>query len=168
MLDRSQSDSGCAINLAVHFLDLFGQLTGQPITAVRAMMTGRAQGVGVEDHSGPLVTAADGAVGVIETGYCFLGGSPEPREFGLLATSMVRSVPLLVHTYVMLRQIRLLNSTIAIIVISAARLAPQTVWFMKNFINSVPADIEEAANGTPEAAYDEVVKNYNAALANSR
>lgn len=114
------------------------------------------------------MTAADRAVGVVETGHCFLGGAPEPREFIFLATSMVPSVALLVPTYVMLRQIGLLNSTIAIIVISATRLPPQTVWLMKNFIDSVPADIEEAANGTPEAAYDEVVKNYNAALANSR
>jgi len=62
-----------------------------------------------------------------------------------LATSMVPSVALLVPTYVMLQQIGLLNSRIAIIVISAARLAPQTVWFMKNFIDAVPLEIEEAA-----------------------
>ena len=63
----------------------------------------------------------------------------------ILGTSMVPSVALLVPTYMMLRQIDLLNSAVAIIVISAARLAPQTVWFMKNFIDAVPADIEEAA-----------------------
>jgi len=63
----------------------------------------------------------------------------------ILATSMVPSVALLVPTYVMLQQIGLLNSRIAIIVISAARLAPQTVWFMKNFIDAVPLEIEEAA-----------------------
>jgi len=63
----------------------------------------------------------------------------------ILATSMVPSVALLVPTYVMLQQIGLLNSSLAIIVISAARLAPQTVWFMKNFIDAVPLDIDEAA-----------------------
>src|SRR5208337_1175675 len=56
----------------------------------------------------------------------------------ILATSMVPSVALLVPTYLMLKQIGLLNSTVAIIVISAARLAPQSVWFMKNFIDAVP------------------------------
>jgi predicted dehydrogenase len=87
MLDRSQSGGGCTINLAVHFLDLFSQLTGQPITAVRAVMTNRAQGTDVEDHSVLLATAADGAVGVIETGYSFPGGAPEPREFSFSISS---------------------------------------------------------------------------------
>jgi ABC-type glycerol-3-phosphate transport system permease component len=63
----------------------------------------------------------------------------------ILGTSMVPSVALLVPTYMMLRQLGLLNSVAAIVVISAARLAPQTVWFMKNFIDAVPGDIEEAA-----------------------
>jgi len=62
-----------------------------------------------------------------------------------LATSMVPSVALLVPTYVMLQQIGLLNSSVAIIVISAARLAPQTVWFMKNFIDAVPVDVDEVS-----------------------
>lgn len=63
----------------------------------------------------------------------------------ILGTSMVPSVALLVPTYIMLRQLGLLDSVVVIIVISAARLAPQTVWFMKNFIDAVPIDIEEAA-----------------------
>jgi multiple sugar transport system permease protein len=63
----------------------------------------------------------------------------------ILGTSMVPSVALLVPTYMMLRQLGLLDSVVVIIVISAARLAPQTVWFMKNFIDAVPVDIEEAA-----------------------
>ena len=68
-----------------------------------------------------------------------------PLMLVILATSMVPSVALLVPTYVMLQQIGLLNSSLAIIVISAARLAPQTVWFMKNFIDAVPVDVDEAA-----------------------
>lgn len=64
---------------------------------------------------------------------------------GILATSMVPSVALLVPTYFVLQELGLLNSITAIVTISAARLAPQTVWFMKNFIDAVPTEIEEAA-----------------------
>jgi multiple sugar transport system permease protein len=63
----------------------------------------------------------------------------------IMGTSMVPGVALLVPTYYLLDRAGLVNSALAIIVISAARLAPQTVWFMQNFIDGVPADIEEAA-----------------------
>ena len=89
------------------------------------------------------------ALGVsIAAGYAasrFTFRAKGPLMLVILATSMVPSVALLVPTYVMLQQIGLLNSSLAIIVISAARLAPQTVWFMKNFIDAVPLDIDEAA-----------------------
>jgi predicted dehydrogenase len=71
----------------VHFIDLFTQLTEQPVAAVRAVMTNRVQGTVIEDHSVLLLTAADGAVGVIETGYSFPGGRPEPREFSFSISS---------------------------------------------------------------------------------
>jgi predicted dehydrogenase len=81
MLDPATAGGGCTMNLAVHFIDLFRQLTGQPVAAVRAVMTNRSQGVAVEDHSVLLLTAADGTPGVLETGYSFPGGGAEPREF---------------------------------------------------------------------------------------
>ncbi len=39
-----------------------------------------------------------------------------------------------------------MNSATAIIVLQAARLVPQTVWFMQNFIDAVPRELDEAAN----------------------
>lgn len=63
----------------------------------------------------------------------------------ILATSMVPGVALLVPTYYLLDQLGLLNNRWVIIVICAARLAPQTVWFVQNFIEAVPAEIDEAA-----------------------
>ena len=81
MLDPAQAGGGCTINLGVHFIDLFRQLARQPVRAVRAVMTNRSQGVAVEDHSVLLLSSADGANCVVETGYSFPGGAPEPREF---------------------------------------------------------------------------------------
>jgi len=87
MFDRAQAGGGCTINLAVHFIDLFRQLTGQPIATVSAAMSHRGQGAPVEDYSVLLLTAADGAVGVVETGYNFPGGAPELRDFGISISS---------------------------------------------------------------------------------
>jgi len=63
----------------------------------------------------------------------------------ILATSMVPGVALLVPTYYLLDQLGLLNNQAVIVIISAARLAPQTVWFVQNFVATVPAEIDEAA-----------------------
>jgi len=63
----------------------------------------------------------------------------------ILATSMVPGVALLVPTYYLLDSLGLLNNEFVIIVISAARLAPQTVWFVQNFVATVPVEIDEAA-----------------------
>jgi multiple sugar transport system permease protein len=64
----------------------------------------------------------------------------------ILATSMIPGVALLVPTYVVLDRLGLLNNPIAIVVLQAARLVPQTIWFMQNFIDAVPHDLDEAAN----------------------
>lgn len=63
----------------------------------------------------------------------------------ILATSMIPGVALLVPTYFLLDHLGLLNSAAAIIILQAARLVPQTVWFMQNFIDAVPHDLDEAA-----------------------
>jgi ABC-type glycerol-3-phosphate transport system permease component len=63
----------------------------------------------------------------------------------ILATSMVPGVALLVPTYFLLDRIGLLNNPVAIIVLQAARLVPQTVWFMQNFVTAVPLELDEAS-----------------------
>jgi multiple sugar transport system permease protein len=62
----------------------------------------------------------------------------------ILATSMIPGVALLIPTYFVLDAIGLLNNPAAIIVLQAARLVPQTVWFMHNFIDAVPIELDEA------------------------
>jgi multiple sugar transport system permease protein len=62
----------------------------------------------------------------------------------ILATSMIPGVALLVPTYFVLERIGLLNNSLAIIVLQAARLIPQTIWFMQNFVDAIPRELDEA------------------------
>jgi ABC-type glycerol-3-phosphate transport system permease component len=62
----------------------------------------------------------------------------------ILATSMIPGVALLIPTYFVLDAIGLLNNPVAIIVLQAARLVPQTIWFMQNFVDAVPVELDEA------------------------
>lgn len=63
----------------------------------------------------------------------------------ILGTSMVPGVAVLVPTYYVLDGLGLLNSQFVIILLLAARIAPQTVWFLHNFIDAVPLEIDESA-----------------------
>ena len=63
----------------------------------------------------------------------------------ILATSMIPTVALLGPIYGLLDRTGLLDSAAALIVIEAARIAPQAVWFIQNFCLTVPHEIEEAA-----------------------
>lgn len=62
----------------------------------------------------------------------------------ILSTSMIPAVALLVPTYYLLDKLGLLNNPAVIIVLQAARLVPQTVWFMQNFVDAVPKELDEA------------------------
>lgn len=63
----------------------------------------------------------------------------------ILATSMVPGVALLVPTYYLLDAVGLLNSGIIVTIILAARIIPQTVWFIANFVEAIPIEIEDSA-----------------------
>jgi len=63
----------------------------------------------------------------------------------ILVTSMIPGVALLTPTYFLLDRLGMVNNAFAIIVISAARIAPQTVWFIQNFADGVATEIDEAA-----------------------
>jgi ABC-type glycerol-3-phosphate transport system permease component len=58
---------------------------------------------------------------------------------------MVPGVALLVPTYYLLDAVGLLNSGIVVTVILAARIIPQTVWFIANFVEAIPIEIEDSA-----------------------
>jgi multiple sugar transport system permease protein len=87
------------------------------------------------------------AVG-IPAGYAasrFTFPAKRPVMLLILATSMVPGVALLVPTFYLLDHLGLLNNRLVIVIILASRIAPQTVWFVQNFIDAVPLEIDEAA-----------------------
>ena len=57
---------------------------------------------------------------------------------------MVPGVALLVPTYILLDGLGLLNNHVVLIVILSARLVPQTIWFIENFVSALPIEVEEA------------------------
>ena len=63
----------------------------------------------------------------------------------ILGTSMVPGVALLVPTFYLLDAVGLLNSGIVVTILLSARIIPQTIWFIGNFVESVPMEIEESA-----------------------
>jgi ABC-type glycerol-3-phosphate transport system permease component len=52
---------------------------------------------------------------------------------------------LLVPTYYLLETVGLLNSGVVVTIILSARIIPQTVWFIANFVEAVPIEIEDSA-----------------------
>ena len=100
------------------------------------------------------VLYAAGAVGIalavgIPAGYAASRYTfPAKRAVMLLilATSMIPGVALLVPTFYLLDHFGLLSNRFAILIILASRIAPQTVWFIQNFIDAVPMEIDEAAH----------------------
>ena len=87
MLDPSQAGGGCTINVGTHFIDMFRMLTGNDVTTVAAVMNSRGHGGEVEDYSMLVMTASDGTVGTVETGYTFPSGKIEQREFSFALSS---------------------------------------------------------------------------------
>ncbi len=80
MLDKEVAGGGCTMNLAVHFVDFFLLLTGSDVQTVYALMNNRTHHKGIEDYSLMVLTAKDGTVGVVETGYTFLQTPGDQRE----------------------------------------------------------------------------------------
>lgn len=62
----------------------------------------------------------------------------------ILATSMIPGVALLVPTYILLDRMGMLNNHAVLILILSARLVPQSVWFIQNFVAALPVEVEEA------------------------
>ena len=80
MLDAGEAGGGCTANLAIHFIDLFRHLVGQHISVASASMSTRMYRLEVEDFSTLTLTAQDGVLCTIETGYTFPGGLQQKRE----------------------------------------------------------------------------------------
>lgn len=64
---------------------------------------------------------------------------------GLLVTQMFPATMLLLPLYVLLIELRLLNSYLGVIVIYTATALPFCVWQMKGYYDTIPVALEEAA-----------------------
>jgi multiple sugar transport system permease protein len=62
-----------------------------------------------------------------------------------LATSMIPGISILVPIYIVAIRSQLLNNYFFLILVYSAWMIPQSIWFIKAFIEVVPRDIEEAA-----------------------
>jgi ABC-type glycerol-3-phosphate transport system permease component len=63
----------------------------------------------------------------------------------ILATGMIPGIAILIPIYLMAIKLRLLNSYLCMILVYSAWMIPQSVWFIKNFVEVIPRDLEEAA-----------------------
>jgi arabinogalactan oligomer/maltooligosaccharide transport system permease protein len=64
---------------------------------------------------------------------------------GLLVTQMFPATMLLLPLYIMLIQLKLINSYLGIVVIYAATALPFCIWQMKGYYDTIPEALEEAA-----------------------
>lgn len=64
---------------------------------------------------------------------------------GLLVTQMFPATMLLLPLYIMLIQLKLINSYIGIVLIYSATALPFCIWQMKGYYDTIPASLEEAA-----------------------
>jgi predicted dehydrogenase len=88
LLDPAQSGGGCAINLGVHFVDLFMQLVGQRrFERVYAMPSHRKYALAVEDFSTVVLSTTDGVACTIETGYAYPSIPGQQRHFACCLTT---------------------------------------------------------------------------------
>ena len=64
---------------------------------------------------------------------------------GILATSMIPGIAILIPLYLLAVHLGVLNSRAFMILAYAAWLIPQSIWLIKGFIETVPIELEEAA-----------------------
>jgi ABC-type glycerol-3-phosphate transport system permease component len=63
----------------------------------------------------------------------------------ILATSMIPGISVLIPIYLLAIRAKLLNSYAFMILVYSAWMIPQTIWFIKGFVEVIPRDLEEAA-----------------------
>ena len=63
----------------------------------------------------------------------------------IIAPMMVPGLVLLVPTYIMMSQLRLLDTYLVLILLYTVRSLPRSVWIMRGFFETLPHELEEAA-----------------------
>lgn len=65
--------------------------------------------------------------------------------FLILSTQFIPAVVIVLPFFVMFRQLDLLDTRIALIIVNLAIVTPFVIWMIKGFIDAIPQDSEEAA-----------------------
>lgn len=97
-------------------------------------------------------------IGLVSTGVCMLIGTPaayglnkgdprvmNPIAFAILAVRMIPPVILITPFFIILKDIHLLDSKVALALIYAAFNLPFAIWMMRGFFMDVPVELEDAA-----------------------
>jgi predicted dehydrogenase len=88
LLDPVESGGGCTINLGVHFIDLFLSLIEPSrVTSVFALPSRMKYAAAVEDFSTVVMTAENGAVCTVETGYAYPSDPAHSRHIEYCLTT---------------------------------------------------------------------------------
>ena len=64
---------------------------------------------------------------------------------GTLATQMVPGIVLVIPVFIIMRQFRLTDTILALVLLYTTFLLPYAIWLLQNFFNSVPKSLESAA-----------------------
>ncbi|TCP30949.1 carbohydrate ABC transporter membrane protein 2 (CUT1 family) [Scopulibacillus darangshiensis] len=65
--------------------------------------------------------------------------------FAILATQFIPLIVNVIPFFIMFRNWRLLDTTIALIIVNLGHTIPYAIWLIKGFIDRIPPDMEEAA-----------------------
>lgn len=87
----------------------------------------------------PIATAAAYAF----SRFRFPGGSA--WSIGVLATQFIPPVIVIIPLFVAFRHANLLDTRVALIIANMSFVVPYAIWMIKGFIDSIPMDMEEAA-----------------------
>jgi multiple sugar transport system permease protein len=77
--------------------------------------------------------------------FSWPGGWARAIGFWILSTRMLPPIVTIVPLFLLLREIRLLNSLGGLVLVYTAFNLPFTIWMMRGFFEEVPRELEEAA-----------------------
>jgi len=87
MLDPARSGGGSLINLGIHGLDAFRRFAGDQVSVTAVQVSSLAHGLPIEDYALAVLRSAGGAVGAVESGYCYAAMSGGDQEWRLITSN---------------------------------------------------------------------------------
>jgi len=87
MLEPARSGGGSLINLGIHGLDGFRRFAGDRVAVTAAQVCSLAHNLPIEDYALAVLRGAGGAVGTVESGYCYAAMSGGDQEWRLITSN---------------------------------------------------------------------------------